>query len=52
MEKKSDFNEIKKAAEKEVSLLRADDLKGVSGGRKEFSPEQIMIARTIVETYR
>ncbi len=51
MEKKLNFSEVKKAAEKEVGLLSAEELNGVSGGR-DFSPEQIMIARTIVETYR
>jgi len=52
MDKKLDFNEIRKAAEKEVGLLSAEELKSVSGGGRDFSPEQIMIARTIVETYR
>lgn len=52
MDKKLDFNEIRKAAEKEVGLLDAEELKNVSGGGRDFSPEQIMIARTIVETYR
>ena len=51
MEKKLNFSEVKKAAEKEVGLLSAEELNCVSGGR-DFSPEQIMIARTIVETYR
>ena len=51
MEKKLNFSEVKKAAEKEVGLLSAEELNGVSGGR-DFSPEQIMIARTIVEAYR
>ncbi|MBQ3459769.1 MAG: hypothetical protein IJH14_03765 [Solobacterium sp.] len=51
MEKKLNFSEVKKAAEKEVGLFSADDLKAVSGGR-DFSSEKIMIARTIVEAYR